>query len=83
MCKRLKRFVADMIGHCQCGFRAGKPINDQIFTLHQILKKTHEKQIDTDHLFVDYKAVFDMPIGEKLYEAMSELGIYIHTSDLP
>ena len=47
----------------------------ETFTLRQILEKTHEKQIDTYHLFVDYKAAFDSPIREKFYEAISELGI--------
>ena len=75
MCERLKPIVADLIGPYQCGFRPGKSTTDQIFTLRQILEKTHEKQIDTYHLFVDYKAAFDSPIREKLYEAMSELGI--------
>ena len=35
----------------------GKSTIEQIFTLRQILEKTHEKQVDTYHLFVDdYKA---------------------------
>ena len=27
--------------------------------MQQILEKSHEKQVDTHHLFVDYKAAFD------------------------
>ena len=75
ICERLKPIVAHLSGPYQCGFRPGKSTTDQIFTLRQILEKTLEKQIDTYHLFVDYKAAFDSPIREKLYEAMSELGI--------
>ncbi|XP_051864305.1 uncharacterized protein LOC127566314 [Drosophila albomicans] len=48
---------------------------DQIFTLRQILEKSYENQIDTYHLFVDYKAAFDSPRRDRLYAAMSELGI--------
>ncbi|XP_060665228.1 uncharacterized protein LOC132797508 [Drosophila nasuta] len=58
-----------------CGFRPGKSTVDQIFTLRQILEKSYENQIDTYHLFVDYKAAFDSPRRDRLYAAMSELGI--------
>ena len=47
----------------------------QIFPIRQILEKTHEKQVNTHHLFVDYKADFDSPIRDRVYAAMSELGI--------
>ncbi|XP_060665650.1 uncharacterized protein LOC132797914 [Drosophila nasuta] len=58
-----------------CGFRPGKSTVDQIFTLRQILEKSYENQIDTYHLFVDYKAAFDSPRRDRLYAAMSELDI--------
>ena len=58
-----------------CGFRPNISTIDQIFTLRQILEKTHEQQIDTYHLFIDYKAAFDTPIREKLFETMSAYGI--------
>ena len=67
--------MAEAIGPYQCGFRPGKSTIDQIFTLRKTLEKTQEKQIDTYHLFVDYKAAFDSPIRGKLYEAMSDLHI--------
>ena len=43
---------------------------DQIFTLRQsqILEMTPEKQVDTHHLFVDYKAAFDSLIRD-IFEA--------------
>lgn len=75
VCERLKTKVGEIIGPYQCGFRPGKSTTDQIFTLRQILEKTHEKQIDTYHLFVDYKAAFDSPIRSKVFQAMSEFGI--------
>ncbi|XP_051858122.1 uncharacterized protein LOC127565084 [Drosophila albomicans] len=56
-------------------FRPGKSTVDQIFTLRQILEKSYENQIDTYHLFVDYKDAFDSPRRDRLYAAMSELGI--------
>lgn len=75
LCERLKPIVNNLIGPYQCGFRPGKSTIDQIFTLRQILEKTLEKQIDTHHLFVDYKAAFDSTIRSHLYETMSNFGI--------
>ena len=73
--ERLKPLVKTLFGPYQCGFRPGKSTIDQIFTLRQILEKTHEKKIDTHHLFVDCKAAFDSPIRDHVFAAMSELGL--------
>ena len=75
MCERLKSFVKTLFGPYQCGFRPGKSTIDQIFTLRQILEKTHEKQIDTDHIFIDYKAAFVSLIRDRVFAAISEHGI--------
>ena len=64
LCERLKPFVNKLIGSYQCGFRPGKSTIDQIFTLRQILEKTRDKQINTFHLFVDFKSAFDTPHRE-------------------
>ena len=39
------------------------------------MKKTQEKQIDTHHLFVDFKSAFDTPHIDHLYATMSKFGI--------
>ncbi|XP_060665232.1 uncharacterized protein LOC132797512, partial [Drosophila nasuta] len=75
LCERLKPHAEALIGPYQCGFRPGKSTVDQIFTLRQILEKSYENQIDTYHLFVDYKAAFDSPRRDRLYAAMSSLGV--------
>jgi len=75
VCERLKPYAESLIGPYQCGFRPGKSTTDQIFTLRQILEKAYENQIDTYHLFLDYKAAFDSPKRDCLYAVMSELGI--------
>ena len=75
MCERLKSHTKAPIGPYQCGFRPGKSTIDQIFTLCQILKKRHENQDKKHHLFVDIKAAFDIPARDRVYAAMSELGI--------
>ncbi|XP_043065425.1 uncharacterized protein LOC122320881 [Drosophila ficusphila] len=75
LCENMKPHAEALIGPYQCGFRPGKSTIDQIFTLRQILEKSYENQIDTHHLFVEYKAAFDSPRRDRLYAAMSELGI--------
>ena len=74
-CERLKPHAKTLIGAYQCGFRPGKSAVDQIFALCQILEKRHEHQDRTHHLFVDFKAAFDSPVRNRVYAAMSELGI--------
>ena len=75
LCERLKPFINNLIGPYQCGFRPGKSTIDQIFTLRQILEKTQEMQIDTHHLFVDFKAAFDSVNRDELYNTMSSFDI--------
>ena len=75
LCERLEPFVNKLIGSYRCGFRPGKSTIDQIFTLRQILEKTRDKQINTFHLFVDFKSAFDTPHRDHLYATMSEFGI--------
>ena len=75
LCERLKPFLNNIIGEYQCGFRPGKSTSDQIFTLRQILEKTREFQIDTHHLFIDFKQAYDSIVGDELYVAMDQLGI--------
>lgn len=75
VCERLKPHVIRIIGPYQCGFMPGKSTTDQIFTLRQILEKTHEFQVDTHHLFVDFKQAYDTPNRDELFAAMNEFDI--------
>ncbi|WP_369199178.1 reverse transcriptase domain-containing protein, partial [Streptomyces djakartensis] len=72
MCERLKPHVIRIVGPYQCGFMPGKSTTDQIFTLRQILEKTHEFQVDRHHLFVDFKQAYDTHRDE-LFAAMNQL----------
>ena len=72
---RLSPYAENIIGNYQAGFRANRSTIDQIFTLRQILEKTQEYNIDTHHMFVDFKAAYDSVIRQDLCEAMAELGI--------
>ena len=75
LCERLKPLVKTLIEPYKCSFRPGKSTIDQIFSPCRILQKTHEKQVDKHHLFINYKAAFDGPIRDRVFAAMSELGI--------
>ena len=71
---RLKPQVNQIIGQYQCGFREGVTTIDQIQILRTILEKT-EFQIETHHLFIDFKTAYDKVNRNQLYKAMLEFGI--------
>ena len=48
---------------------------DQMFTLREILEKTHEFNVDTHTLFIDFKQANDIIRRDKLLSAMYALGI--------
>lgn len=72
MCERLNPHVITIP---ICGFMPGRSTTDQMFTLRQILEKTHEFQVDTHHLFVDFKQAYDTPTRDELFKAMNRFGI--------
>ena len=68
MYERLKPHDKAVIG-------PGNSTIDQTFTLCQILEMRYENQDRTQRLFVDFKAVVDSPVRDRVYAVMSELGI--------
>ena len=72
---RLETYTSKIIGNYQCGFQKGKTTTDQLHTIRQILEKTKEYNIDTYHLFIDYKSAYDSVNREKLLEAMLDFNI--------
>ena len=46
-----------------------------MFTLRQILEKTYKFNIDTHHLFIDFKQAYDSIRRDKLLSAMYVLGL--------
>ena len=81
LCERVKLYAKALIGPYQYDFRPAKSTTDQIFTLRQLLEKTHENK--THHLLVDFKAAFDSPARDRVYAAMSELGIPTRKAEAP
>lgn len=70
---RLQPYVEACLGEYEFGFRRGRLTTDQIFVLRQILEKNKEHNIDTYHLFIDYKTAYDSVLIPKLHEAMNKL----------
>lgn len=66
-------FAKREIGAHQCGFRRNKSATDQIFTLRMILEKAREYNLQTHHLFVDFRSAYDSVRREELYKALYEM----------
>lgn len=73
--ERLLLYTSKVINNYQCGFQKGKTTMDQIHSIRQILEKTKEYNIDTYHLFIDFKAAYDSINRKQLLEAMREFKI--------
>lgn len=72
--QRLLPYAEENIGEYQCGFRRDRSTTDQIFSVRQILEKCREFNVDTHHLFVDFKAAYDSVIRLELWNTMIEFG---------
>ncbi|CAK1604104.1 unnamed protein product [Parnassius mnemosyne] len=72
---KLKPYVESSLREYQCGFRPNRSTVDQIFSLRHILERTIEHNVNTHHLFVDFKAAYDNVHRSFLYQAMMEIGI--------
>jgi len=72
---RISPFAENIIGNYQCGFRKNRSTTYQIFTLRQILEKTKEFGIETQHLFVDFRSAYGTIKRGQLYNTMSEFNI--------
>jgi endonuclease/exonuclease/phosphatase family metal-dependent hydrolase len=70
---RLLPYANAVVQHYQAGFQSGKSTTDQLFALRQILEKGNEYNIQTHHLFIDFKAAYDTIIRNEVYVSMSEL----------
>jgi sorting nexin-29 len=65
-------YAGKVIDNYQCGFRHGKSITNQIYTLRKILEKTGEYNIEIHHLFIDFRTAYDSINRNQLYIAIKE-----------
>ncbi|XP_038116806.1 uncharacterized protein LOC119769006 [Culex quinquefasciatus] len=71
---KLRPMTETFVGEYQCGFRAGRSTTDQMFTLRQILDKFREYNLQTHHLFIDFKAAYDSVKRNEIWKIMVEHG---------
>lgn len=71
---RLRPIEESFVGEYQAGFREGRSTTDQMFTLRQILDKFREYNLQTHHLFIDFKAAYDSVKRNELWQIMIEHG---------
>ncbi|XP_055533253.1 uncharacterized protein LOC129723146 isoform X2 [Wyeomyia smithii] len=69
---RLRPLQETFVGEYQCGFRGGRSTTDQMFTLRQILDKFLEYNLQTHHLFIDFRAAYDSVKRNELWQIMIE-----------
>jgi sorting nexin-29 len=70
---RLLPHAETILGDYQCGFRRDRSTTDQIFNVRLILQKGREFNVDTYHLFIDFKAAYDKIKRKELLVVMKEL----------
>jgi hypothetical protein len=70
---RLLPHANEAVQHYNAGFQSGKSTTDHLLVLRQILEKCNEFNITTHHLFIDFKAAYDIIIRNEVYVGMSEL----------
>jgi hypothetical protein len=58
-CSRLTPYVDKIIGYNECGFQCNISAANQIFCIHQILKKKWEYNGTVHVLFVDFEKAYD------------------------
>lgn len=72
---KLKPYSYEIIGEYQSGFRPNKTTTDQIFSIRQIFEKGREYNLNTSHIFIDYKQAFDSLDRNFIWNSMKELGV--------
>ena len=71
---RLEPFAEAFLSEYQAGFRRERSTSDQLFSIRQIVQKSYEMNIETLHLFIDFRAAYDSIDREGLWHIMAEFG---------
>ena len=73
--QRLRRYVEEIVGEEQAGFRRGRGTVDQIFTIRQLAEKYYEKNKVIYNNFIDFRQAFDSIWQRGLWRVMRNYGI--------
>ena len=69
---RIEPYYEDFLHEFQAGFRKGRSTVDQIHSIRQIIQKSDDKNVETLHLLIDFRAAYDSVRREELWRLMSE-----------
>ena len=69
---RLEPHSEAFLSEYQAGFRRQRSTSDQLFSIRQIVQKSYERNVETHHLFIDFKATYDSIDREGLWNIMAE-----------
>jgi len=72
--RRLSPLVREFVWKYQADFTDSRATTDQIFALRQILQKRREPNVQTHHLFIDFKAAYDTVDRDQLWQIMHDYG---------
>lgn len=72
---KLNPYAERAVGEYQSGFRSGRSVTDQIFSLKQIQSKCYEYKIPLYTVFIDFKQAYDSIARNELYKAMEDLKV--------
>ena len=73
--KKCREIVESKLEDGECGFRPGRSIADQIFTLKQSFEKSWEYGKDLFACFVDLEKAYDRVPRDKLWKVLQEYGV--------
>ena len=73
--RKCREIVESKLEDGQCGFRPGRSITDQIFTLKQIFEKSWNFGKDLFACFVDLEKAYNRVPRNKLWRVLQEYGI--------
>lgn len=69
---KVRAIVEPRMADEQCGFRPGRSVTDQVFTLKQIQEKAWEYAKDVFIAFIDLEKAYDRVPRDKLWECLQE-----------
>ena len=69
---RLREVVESQLDQYQSGFRAGRSVQDHIYSVRQISEKTYRYNQETHLCFIDLQKAFDSVKRKQLWKALKE-----------
>ena len=70
--RRLKHILEPQLDEAQCGFRKGRSIQDQIFTIKQLIEKIKKQNRNAYLAFIDLEKAFDRVNIQKIWSSLQK-----------